>query len=137
MDHQLIAVMFPEVGQNRDTTIDIPWFSEPLMDLDRRLQNGLSTIPFFLSTFLEFSASTSFFWPCWSELATLLQTSYVLAFYWMMFNETETSRYIIIIAIYATHLVTVFAADSCGIFSNPTYFRAERIESLNSLAFLH
>ena len=55
----------------------------------------------------------------------------------MMFNETETSRYIVIIAIYATHLVTVFEADSCGIFSNPINFRGDKIKEIESLEFLH
>ena len=102
------------LGQNADTVIDIPWFSEPLMNLSPWLQWTFFTLTSVLGGFLEFSANTSFLWPCWSELATSINASYMMAFYWMMFQETETSRYIIMFAIYATDLILVIATDGCG-----------------------
>ena len=90
---------------------------------------------FLLGTFMEFSTNTSFFWPCWSQFTIRLQSSYMIAFYWMMFNETETARYIVMGAIYASKLVTIFEAQGCGLISKPEI--NANIGNIRSTKFLH
>ena len=77
------------------------------MDLPESVQWLLFTLFFLVGGGIEFLSNNSFLYPCLSETVIMTQATYLIAFYWMMFNETETSKYIIIAATYATHLVTV------------------------------
>ena len=68
----------------------------------------------YLGAVIEGTANTRFFWPCTSDFVKSIEAILLIVFYWVVYAESETSRFVIIQMVYLTHLFDVFQSESCG-----------------------
>ena len=103
----------PIVGQNANTPIDMPWISDVFQDWPQPLQWILFLITFSLGALAETLINSRLVYPCLAETATLIQSAYLVAHFFVQFQETEHSNHIIAMIIFASHFVKVYTTDMC------------------------
>lgn len=100
-------------GPNRDLPVEIEWFTDLYLSLPEWLQWTFFAVAILFGTWMELSTNTRFLWPCWSSFAKVFQACYAIAFYWAVFAETETTKFVIAILVYLTHIFDVAIASDC------------------------
>ena len=93
--------------------VDIPWIDDAVRLLPSYLQWTLFSLMILFGVSIEGFTNTRFFWPCLSDIMKITQALWMIALYWTAYQETETSRFVIMTIVYMTHIVDVWQAKDC------------------------